>query len=136
MRLKLTLTLVVFNLVVFGLIIYLDRTTGDPGGDPTPSGILGTGVENVNRIEISGPALPEPRIIERMPDDRNWKVLSPTPWPANLFAISRILNQLQFLEEEVSFYVDELAQAGQSLADYGVDPPQLVLRVRMDGRTE
>ena len=35
-------------------------------------------------------------------------------WSANYFAINRILNQLQFLEEEASFPVDDIEKTGQS----------------------
>ena len=46
-------------------------------------------------------------------------------WSANYFAINRILNQLQFLEEEASFPVDDIEKTGQSLADYGLENPLL-----------
>ena len=46
-------------------------------------------------------------------------------WSANYFAINRILNQLQFLEEEASFPIDDIEKTGQSLADYGLENPLL-----------
>ena len=51
-------------------------------------------------------------------------------WPANPFAINRILSQLQFLERETSFPVKDIGSSGQTLADFGLDPAEVVLTYR------
>jgi hypothetical protein len=48
-------------------------------------------------------------------------------WPANLNAVSSILNELQFLEHETSFSTRDLEKEGRRLADYGLDQPKLTL---------
>lgn len=126
MRLKLTLILFILNVLVFGLILFLEKkpdegTPGQPG-----SNLMGAVVLQAERLVIEGADI-ESRVLEKTEDGRNWKLLTPSPWPANLFAVTRILNQLQFLEEEVSFSVEEIRRSGQTLADYGLENPNLTL---------
>ena len=62
-------------------------------------------------------------------------LIEPMQWSANYFAINRILNQLQFLEEEASFSVDEIEKTGQSLADYGLENPLLKIVIAKGDET-
>lgn len=132
MRLKLTLILFVLNLLVFGAILYLERRSDLDGENEGARTILPVDVSRIERLEISGQALDVPRTVEKAADGRGWTVTSPETWPANLYAVTRILTQIQFLEQEVSFSLGEIEQAGQSLADYGLDPARLVLSVFTD----
>ena len=88
---------------------------------------FGNELIDAERIELSGSGLEVPRILERQ--GSTWQLIEPMKWSANYFAINRILNQLQFLEEEASFLVDEIANTGQSLADYGLENPLLKLTI-------
>ncbi|NBB79948.1 MAG: DUF4340 domain-containing protein [Verrucomicrobia bacterium] len=128
MRFKFTLFLLALNVVTLGLIVYLnnqtDRASGPGGG---LSGQIGRELVDADRIELKGRGLDSPRIIERTGSD--WSLIEPMQWSANYFAISRILNQLQFLEEEASFSIDEIERTGQSLADYGLEDPVLDLTI-------
>lgn len=128
MRFKFTVFLLALNVITFGLIAYLnqqtDRSSGPRGG---LSGQIGRELVEADRIELSGRGLDSPRIIER--SGSNWSLTEPMQWSANYFAISRILNQLQFLEEEASFSIDEIERTGQSLADYGLEDPILELTI-------
>ena len=49
--------------------------------------------------------------------------------------MSRILNELQFLEHETSFSVDALLKDGRTLAEYGLEKPTYTLRFTSAGKT-
>jgi hypothetical protein len=124
MRLKLTVFLLALNVIAFGLIAYLnhqnkqvDPSTGDLSRQ------IGRELIDADRIELHGRGIETPRILERK--GSTWHLIEPMEWSANYFAINRILNQLQFLEEEASFSVYEIEKNGQSLADYGLENPLL-----------
>lgn len=85
------------------------------------------------RIELSGKGLDTPRILERK--GSSWIITQPIQWPANYFAINRILNQLQFLEEEASFSINEVERTGQTLADYGLEEPWIKLGITNEEET-
>ena len=128
MRFKFTILLLALNIVTFGLVLFLSKRaehTGTHNGGL--SGMIGREVIEADRIELSGKKLEVPRVLER--DGSSWRITQPMQWSANYFAINRILNQLQFLEEEASFSIDEITQTGQSLADYGLDDPWLKLTI-------
>lgn len=128
MRFKFTIFLLALNIVTFGLILFLsqraEQANTQLGG---LSGIIGREVIEADRIELRGKKLAAPRILER--DGTSWRLTQPMQWAANYFAINRILNQLQFLEEQASFSIDEIEQTGQSLSDYGLDDPWLTLTI-------
>ncbi len=124
MRLKLTLFLLVLNLVLFGIIYLIEKeSSGDlPGVGPVLSAGL---VDNCDYLEIEGQDLNAHWILRKNGED--WRIAAPIEWPANFFAVSRILNQLQFLEKESSFTVREIENAGRTLGDYGLDEPRAIL---------
>lgn len=128
MRFKFTVFLLALNVITFGLILSLNKKTEQAdtktGG---LSGMIGREVIEANRIELNGNGLDEPRILEY--DGSSWRLTQPMQWSANYFAINRILNQLQFLEEEASFSIAEIEQTGQTLADYGLEEPWLSLTI-------
>ena len=128
MRFTTTIILFLLNLTTLGLILLLqddgDLRASDEQG---LSGQISRHVIEADQIEISGPSLTAPRVLKR--NRSNWTQKSPVQWPANHFAVNRILNQLQFLEEQVAFSVDEINRTGQSLADYGLEDPSLLLRI-------
>jgi hypothetical protein len=89
--------------------------------------MIGREVIQADRIELKSTSLDALWVLEK--DGSSWKMTEPMQWPANYFAINRILNQLQFLEEEASFSISEIKQTGQNLADYGLEEPWLTLTV-------
>ncbi len=128
MRFKFTIFLLTLNLIAFGLITYFNKLAIRSGAlEDGLSAQIGRGLADADRIELRGRGLDSPRIIER--SGSNWTLTAPMKWSANYFAISRILNQLQFIEEEASFSIDEIERTGQSLADYGLDVPVLELSI-------
>lgn len=128
MRSKFTVFLLALNIITFGFITYLekqsDRSSATVGG---LAGQIGQQLVDADRIELRGRGLESPRVIER--NGSSWTLTEPMRWSANYFAISRILNQLQFLEEEASFSINEIERTGQTLADYGLAEPVLELTV-------
>jgi hypothetical protein len=128
MRFKFTFILLALNILVFALIVLLERRA-ERAGD-AESGLaaqFGQELLDADRLELRGRGLSSPRILRR--DGADWELVEPMRWSANFFAVNRILNQLQFLEAEASFSVDEIAATGQSLADYGLEDPLLTLTI-------
>ena len=124
MRFKFTIFLLALNVISFGLIAYLNHQARQI--EPSTGGLsgqIGRELIDADRIELHGRGIETPRILER--EGSTWYLLKPMQWSANYFAINRILNQLQFLEEEASFPVDDIEKTGQSLADYGLENPLL-----------
>ena len=124
MRFKFTVLLLALNVIAFGLIAYLNHQAKQV--EPSTGGLsrqIGRELIDADRIELHGRGIETPRILERK--GSTWHLIEPMQWSANYFAINRILNQLQFLEEEASFSVDEIEKTGQSLADYGLENPLL-----------
>ncbi len=134
MRFKFTLFLLALNIITFGLILSLNKKTEQTDSQSGGlSAMIGREVIEADRIELNGKGLDTPRILEH--DGSSWKITAPMQWSANYFAINRMLNQLQFLEEEASFSVAEIKQTGQTLADYGLDEPQLHLTISHQGES-
>jgi len=129
MRTKVTLLLIFLNAALFVYIFYTrhERDSKLAGNNL----VLGPETSNVQTIEIStaDPAgsirLERNADIERSSD--NWMLVKPLRWPANDFAVTRILSELQQLHPYATFTVTELAQTGQTLADYGLEKPPLTL---------
>lgn len=122
MRSRLTLVLLLLNVLVLGCIYYLE--SGNRGSDPFSrhADIIPEGSEIV-RLAIQRRDGPEIVLEKR---GLLWHLAAPFDWPANDFAVQRILTQLQFMEKEVSF---SLEGSGQTLKDYGLAQPPLVLHV-------
>lgn len=126
MRFRFTLFLIALNALAFGLIFYLGKQSAtDLPGKSGLSGQLGHELIEADRIELRGSGVAEERVLVR--EGNTWTLEQPMRWPANEFAVNRILNQLQFIEEKTSFRVAELSSTGQSLADYGLEEPILRL---------
>ncbi len=128
MRLKFTVFLLALNVIAFGLINFLSNRAEK--SDQNLSGLagqIGREVIEADRIELRGKGLETPRILIR--EGSTWRISEPMQWSANYFAVNRILNQLQFLEEEASFSVDEITKTGKSLADYGLEDPLIELTI-------
>lgn len=126
MRLKLTYILIALNIFAFGLILLLDNRK-----EPYDSKISGlaecieAAVIETDRIELWGQLPDKSRIIERQ--GSKWMLSKPLQWEANTFAVNRIINQLQFIQEEATFFVSDIERSGQSLADFGLATPKIKL---------
>lgn len=134
MRYKFTIILLLLNLIAFSAIVFLNQQAKRSASSGSGlSGQIGREIIEADRIELRSRNLPAARILTR--NGATWSITEPMQWPANYFAVNRILNQLQFLEEDASFSVDEIEKTGQSLADYGLEDPLVELKIAEGDQT-
>ena len=121
-----TLVLLFANLIAFGLFwraTYRHQTT------PTtqdlifiapPSKVVLT--ENANRL-----------VLEKQ--NTTWQVTDPYRWPANIWAVQRLLDELRFISRERSFSLEEIKTAGNGLESYGLANPRWVMKITYENGT-
>ena len=119
MRFRLTLFLLILNAALFFGIWSLERSDSEGGDKPHASIAFSV-------LQIEGKNIEKPRILKL--ENNRWRIVSPIDWPANLFAVNRIKNQLEFLDKEASFSLDEVKKHGHSLSEYGLDDPAYVFK--------
>jgi hypothetical protein len=125
MRTKVTLILVFLNVALFFFIFKFERGwRTEQASLEARRRVLGAETADIRTLRISGPGVTTVNLV-RTGD--NWALTEPIEWPANPHAVSRIINELQFLEHETSFKVADLAKNNQSLADYGLAQPKLTV---------
>jgi hypothetical protein len=126
MRSKVTLILVFLNAVLFVFIFRFERDwRTEQASLEARRRVLGAEAADIRTLAVDSDTPGASFRIERRGD--GWFITKPFEWPANPNAVSRMLNELQFLEHETSFSARELAKNGQSLADYGLDHPKLTV---------
>ncbi|MFI5336108.1 MAG: DUF4340 domain-containing protein [Opitutales bacterium] len=132
MRTKVTLVLVFLNLVLFYYIFYHELPAQDERKLlETRRRVLPAEVAGLDAFTRTGRASPTVHVEKR---GENWWLTQPYEWPVNSNAVSRIINELQFLEHETSFAVADLPKTGQTLADYGLADPALVFTFSSAGK--
>ena len=126
MRTKVTLVLLLLNVVLFFFIFtFVRKWQTDTLWEESRMRVLGPEAATIQSFEIAGGRLAEPVRLEKRPE--GWMITQPIEWPANPYAVNRILNELMLLDHFTSFLVKDLSKSGLSLADYGLDKPQLTL---------
>ncbi|MDD2765049.1 MAG: DUF4340 domain-containing protein [Opitutaceae bacterium] len=126
MRTKVTLVLLFLNVALFFFIFtFVRKWQTDALWEESRRRVLGPEAATIQSLEIAGGRLAEPAHIAKRAD--GWMLTKPIEWPANPHAVSRMLNELMFLEHETSFLVKDLSKSGLTLADYGLDKPRLTL---------
>ena len=127
MRSKVTLVLLFLNVALFFFIFYFERDWRIEGAPRARrrGGVLGAEAANIRDLEVVSSVPGASFSLERRGDA--WFLTKPVEWPANPNAVSRILNELQFLEHETSFSTRDLEKNGQKLADYGLEQPRVTL---------
>ena len=124
MRTKVTLVLLFLNVALFFFIFHFERKwRTEENWKEARRRVLGPEAADIRSLEI---ASANQRVALTKRND-TWFLTYPLDWPANPNAVSRIVNELQFLEHETSFQVRDLAKNGQSLSDYGLDEPRLTV---------
>ncbi len=126
MRTKVTLVLLFLNVALFYCIFQFAAPNTDR--DRTNK-VLPPTVAAMDRIEIRLANTPAPLVLEKRGD--RWMLASPYEWPADRNAVDRLVNELVLLKSEANFEVGNLADTGQSLADYGLDPALATVAVRV-----
>ena len=132
MRTKITLVLLIAVCISLSYIIFFEKDYNtDPRISDARSLILSSEIAEIDYLKIEASRLPSNPILKKT--IKGWELVSPVSWPANFFAVNRILAQLQFLEKENSFLVEQLNESGQTLADFGLDPADLTLTYGQKG---
>lgn len=129
MRTKITLFLLLLVSTLLLFIIYIEpEWDAERRFQENRLQILGAEAAEIDYLRIATPADAEGPELEK--SNGSWELTKPVRWPANPFAVNRILSQLQFLERETSFPVEDIGSSGQTLADFGLQPPEIVLTYR------
>ncbi len=127
MRFKLTIILLLLNITLISFIYYIDKSANtekfftEEGNLVFQPGI----VENCDSLIIENKQ--EQLTWKLVRNNNDWQIEKPVEWPANIFAVRRIINQLTFLEKVTEFDVDDIKKSGQSLSDYGLSEPNAVI---------
>lgn len=125
-RSRFTILLLSLNILLFvAVYLFEDSSSGLFTGGSRGLNLFQGYISQINGIELSGQGVGLNRRLEKTND--GWYIVSPMRWPANDFAVQRIITQLQFLEREASFSVSEILKSGHSLKDYGLEEPKFVL---------
>ncbi len=120
MRTKATLFLIVLVLSLGAVAWYISHPKLDPLARANQKLVFPVEMVNVDYLELSfTERTPASVVLQRRAG--TWELTAPVRWPANFFAVNRILTQLQYLEKVNSFAVASLADNNQSLADFGLD---------------
>src|SRR5271165_5024063 len=124
MRTKVTLILLLLNVALF---FFIFRFEGDWRTERAAlevrRRVLGAEAADIRALTVTGPG--GSFGLELRND--TWFLTRPLDWPANPHAVGRIISSLQFMEQSASFSVADLEKNNQSLADYGLDQPKLVV---------
>jgi hypothetical protein len=130
MRLRLTLFLLLLNIALFGYLYYLEQ---EPDTTLPSRLVFAPGlIEQTVGIAIAGAEVVHPWSATR--EGNRWLVEEPLRWPANPYAVQRLLDLLRTLRWETRFSVREVTEAGRELADYGLGDNATVLRLRTEER--
>ncbi len=127
MRTKVTLVLLLLNVALFFFIFKFERVwRTESAMQEARRRVLGSETSNIRTLSVSsatagGPAFTVVR------NRGIWTLTQPLDWPANQEAVTSIVRSLQFLENETSFSVADLAKNGQTLADFGLDNPRITV---------
>ncbi len=125
MRLKITLTLLAILLGLLTYIFYIDNRTDIGDYQDQRSSVLGDLAVGIDYLSIQNNATGQNITIEQK--NNRWMIREPYLWPANEFAVQRILTELRFLERITSFETNIVSNSGVSLPDYGLKPSQIAL---------
>ncbi len=122
MRFKLTIVLLLANLVVFFALWRLER--------PAPITLKPSGLVDFapNHITIDDHAQKEVRELVRDPGG-SWRLVQPVKWAADENAVQHIINALATPEELSHFQADDVPSAANPLAEYGLDKPRLDIAI-------
>ncbi len=126
MRTKVTLVLLFLNVALFFFIFKFERNwRTERASLEARRRVLGAEAADIRTLTVTSTAPGGSYRLNRVGE--TWQLTQPLDWPANPNAVSRIIGDLQILDHETSFAVADLKTNGQSLADYGLDKPKLIV---------
>jgi hypothetical protein len=115
-----TVVLLLANLIAFGLVWRA------MSGQTTPV-VSQTQLFPPNPARLALAEGPARMLLEKRP--AGWRVLEPFEWPANVWSVQRLIDELRFISPESGFDVAEVTANGASLKDYGLEPARWTLKV-------
>jgi hypothetical protein len=132
MRTKVTLVLLFLNVALFFVIFQFERSwrTESVARDVRKR-VLGAEAADIRSLDVESAAPGGSFRLERRGDE--WFLTKPIAWRANSNTVSRIVGDLEFLENDTSFSVPAVVKNGQSLADYGLAPPKMTVTFASGG---
>lgn len=119
-----TVVLLLANLIAFGLV--WRAMSGQ-----TTAAVSQTQLFPADPARIALAEGPARILLERRP--AGWRVLEPFEWPANVWSVQRLIDELRFISPESGFDVAEVTANGASLKDYGLEPARWTVKVTGDG---
>ncbi|MDR2845187.1 MAG: DUF4340 domain-containing protein [Puniceicoccales bacterium] len=125
MRLKITIFLILANIVTLATIWKLERDR-----ELTPLVAAPLFAPDMREITVDAQGATQ-YAIEKHP--HGWRLTSPFVWEANNTAVDRIVEQLNFIKLDGSFTVAEARANGSSLSNYGLEKPDASISVRGNG---
>ena len=123
MRFKLTLLLIIANLITFGLI--WENAGGNAETEISAQSLFSADISDVS---VTAANAGTSFSLERR--ERDWFLEKPFSWRADAFAVNRLLSELRFLDNSLGFSVEEVAGAGNTLSSYGLEKPAATVTVR------
>ncbi|MEI6793776.1 MAG: DUF4340 domain-containing protein [Verrucomicrobiota bacterium] len=115
-----TVILLVANLIAFGLVW---RATS--GHQPTAISQTQLFPSTPTKLILSEG--PERVVLEKR--NSGWRLTEPFDWPANIWSVQRLLDELRFVSAEAGFDAAEAKANGSGLKDYGLEVPRWTLKV-------
>lgn len=115
-----TVVLLVANLIAFGLV--WRATSGHQ-----PAAVSQTQLFPATPTKLILSEGPERLVLEKR--NSAWRVAEPFDWPANIWSVQRLLDELRFVSAEAGFDAAEAKANGSGLKDYGLEPPRWTLKV-------
>ncbi|HEY8995327.1 MAG TPA: DUF4340 domain-containing protein, partial [Lacunisphaera sp.] len=137
MRSKVTVVLLFLNVVLFSYIYFYDKPRIDEQKNiEARRRVLPAEVASMDSFTRISPTGETVRLsLKKNESGDSWWITAPYEWPANPNAVSRIHNELQFLENKTSFPVAEIGRSGQTLADFGLADPAMTIEFTAAGKT-
>jgi hypothetical protein len=115
-----TVVLLLANLIAFGLVWRA------MSGHATAA-VSQTQLFPANPARIAVAEGPTRMLLEKR--SAGWRVLEPFDWPANVWSVQRLIDELRFISPESGFDVAEVTANGASLKDYGLEPARWTVKV-------
>ena len=115
-----TVILLVANLIAFGLV--WRATSGHQ-----PTAVAQTQLFPATPTKLVLSEGPERLVLEKR--NSAWRLAEPFDWPANIWSVQRLLDELRFVSAEAGFDAAEAKANGSGLKDYGLDSPRWTIKV-------
>jgi len=114
-----TLVLLLANLVAFGLV--WRATSAHRQTAATQELLFPAALAKIELVDATQKLVLEKRASA-------WRISAPIEWPANLWAVQRLLDEIRSIDGDKGFATAETKAAGGSLATYGLAAPRWTLR--------